>query len=473
MIEVSSIQSIAESLGGRLITGVAVGVLLAMLAAIVLRVCRNSSTKFAISFLTLVAVAAFPLAACFVGGHASNLYPTPHISVSGRWAFSIFVIWIVGAAIGLCRIALGLLRVRTIRRRCIELDPNSISASSPADNADFVLRSALAEYGGSRRVSLCVSEDMTVPTAAGFFRPAVLLPAWTLKDLSTAELNSIVLHELGHLHRWDDWTNLTQKVFKALLFFHPAVWWIDSRLALEREIACDDFVLAKTSDAQGYANCLVSVAEKSVSRRALAMAVAAVGRFRQTATRLTRILDQNRLGGTRVSKPAFACMTVLASVFAIGLPRIPAIVVFGDTRPPLTTVASEAHVATMGHAEQVPEVIRASARVVSGRSENSAAPILKKAELRTRGAQHFARGRKSPNELRLTRITTNNSRPTPMLVETSWTEERVQPTFLLMTQTVVCDEAGNCFVSVSAWRVATVQQAQPTQSQTGSGPKSI
>ena len=138
------------------------------------------------------------------------------------------------------------------------------------------------------------------------------------------------MHELGHLKRWDDWTNLGQKVVRALLFFHPAVWWIDSRLSLEREIACDEFVVAKTSDARGYARCLVSVAEKSVGRRAFAVAVAAVSRVRETAARLARILEQNRPAKLGVSKPAFAGFAVLIIAVMVELPRIPTMVVFRE-----------------------------------------------------------------------------------------------------------------------------------------------
>ena len=65
-----------------------------------------------------------------------------------------------------------------------------------------------------------------------------------MQELSTLELNAILLHELAHLRRRDDWTNLIQKIVGALLFFHPAVWWIEKKLALEREMACDDLVLA-------------------------------------------------------------------------------------------------------------------------------------------------------------------------------------------------------------------------------------
>jgi len=99
--------------------------------------------------------------------------------------------------------------------------------------------------------------------ATGFFRPMIVIPAWALGELSTEELKVVLLHEAAHLERWDDWTNLTQKVLRALFFFHPVVWWLESKLALEREMACDDLVVAATSSPRAYAECLVSLAEKS------------------------------------------------------------------------------------------------------------------------------------------------------------------------------------------------------------------
>ena len=127
-----------------------------------------------------------------------------------------------------------------------------------------------------------------------------------MQELSTLELNAILLHELAHLRRRDDWTNLVQKIVGALLFFHPAVWWIEKKLALEREMACDDMVLAetKTTSPRAYAECLVALAEKSFLRRGVALAQAAVDRLRQVSLRVTRILDVNRPRATRVWSPA-------------------------------------------------------------------------------------------------------------------------------------------------------------------------
>ena len=149
----------------------------------------------------------------------------------------------------LIRLGFSLWHVYRLRRECREIDGASLASS-----AEAALAEVLQQVPRMRRVKLLVSDEVRVPTALGFFRPAVVLPAWALRDLSADELRVIVLHELAHLRRWDDWTNLAQKFVKALFFFHPAVWWIDSRLALEREeIACDDMVLEQTANARTYA----------------------------------------------------------------------------------------------------------------------------------------------------------------------------------------------------------------------------
>src|SRR5260370_37561886 len=94
------------------------------------------------------------------------------------------------------------------------------------------------------------------------------------------------------------------RIVSALFFFHPAVWWIEKRISVEREMACDDAVLAETANPHGYASCLVSLLEKSLGQRRWSMAQAAVHRAHEAALRLAPILDKNRAVGTRVWKPA-------------------------------------------------------------------------------------------------------------------------------------------------------------------------
>ena len=174
---------------------------------------------------------------------------------------------------------------------------------------------------------------MHVPTAIGLVKPAVVIPEWVLRELSAEELNQIVLHEVAHLRRWDDWTNLAQKVVKALFFFHPAVWWIERQVSLEREMACDDAVVEATASPRAYAECLAHLAEKTLIRRSVALAQAALGRIRQTSLRVAQILDVNRsahrpLGSGRAWKAAVGLVGAFALVCVVGISRAPRLIAF-------------------------------------------------------------------------------------------------------------------------------------------------
>jgi hypothetical protein len=164
-------------------------------------------------------------------------------------------------------------------------------------------------------------------------KPRILIPDWAWRDLHVEELKVILLHELAHFRRWDDWTNLAQKLVRALFFFHPAVWWIEKRLSLEREIACDDAVLAKTGNPRAYAECLVSLAEKSFIQRGLIMAQAAISRASETSIRLALILDPSRAQSGLASKSALGFMAALAGACLILLPNTPRLIAFENSAP--------------------------------------------------------------------------------------------------------------------------------------------
>src|SRR5262249_11095481 len=202
-----------------------------------------------------------------------------------------------------------------------------------------------------------ISDHVRVPTAIGFFRPAVLLPKWALEELSPKELGAVLLHELAHLRRWDDWTNLAQKVIRALLFFHPAVWWLDGRLSIEREMSCDDLVLTESKNPRGYAECLVTVAERCYLRRPVALAQAAVARMKHTAQRISKILDGRERHATPVWKPAVGALTFFMVVGATAVEHTPQLVGFENSGPS-TQLARSSDARSESSGRVVPAVAR-------------------------------------------------------------------------------------------------------------------
>jgi beta-lactamase regulating signal transducer with metallopeptidase domain len=328
-----SLQTVAQISVERILNALPEGLLIALFAWALLRVLRrqNSGTRFAVWFLALLTVAALPVLGAFGEARviASGMAwgsARPAITMPAAWALVAFLLWGMGASVAMVRLATGFWRLRGLRRSCTPID---------AVNLDPAVRKTLDAIG-TGSITIATSECVRVPAAIGFWKRTIILPAWALRELRPEDLNVILLHEFAHLRRGDDWTNLIQKIVRALFFFHPAVWWIENRLSVEREMACDDAVLAATANPHGYATCLVALLEKSLAHRLSqrlpdklladkrwSMAQAAVHRAREASLRLAQILDKNRPVATRVWKPALGMIGAFSLVCLSVLPHAP------------------------------------------------------------------------------------------------------------------------------------------------------
>ena len=319
---------------GRMLNTVAEGLVVATCVWLALRWFKplNSGTRFAVWFSTLLAIVALPFLSRTNSVQAvASSYS--QLALPSSWAIYLMISWAAVASILLVRLSVSLLHIAKLRRSSTVVDPSTL---------DPTLRTVWVET--TRRVELRASEKVRIPAALGFFRPAVIVPTWTLAELPAEELKVILLHELAHLHRWDDWTNLAQKIVKALFFFHPAVWWIEGKLTLEREMACDDLVLAKTSNPRTYAKSLLSLAERVGLGRGIALAQAALGHAHQTSQRIMQILDTGRPKATRVWKPALGLVTAMSAVAIMAVPYTPNLVLFEDHKVnPSTVTVSNAN----------------------------------------------------------------------------------------------------------------------------------
>ena len=81
-------------------------------------------------------------------------------------------------------------------------------------------------------------------------------------DWPESHRRACLLHELAHLARYDDWAKLAQELLRAPFFFHPAVRWLLARLDRERELLCDEAVVALGSDPVAYARLLLDLARR-------------------------------------------------------------------------------------------------------------------------------------------------------------------------------------------------------------------
>ncbi len=296
---VTTLNAMAQSSAERLVNSTVEGAILALLVWLVLRLLprQNAGTRFSLWMAALLSIATLPLAEALarVDRPITSVVSHTALTMPAAWGTAIFLLWALIASLLLTRVLVGVWQLGRLRRSAEEIDLASL---------DPLSRQTLAEFQQYRKAALCVSGRVSVPTAVGLFRAAVVLPRWVLSELSAADLNSVLVHELAHLRRRDDWTNLLQKLVHAVFFFHPAIWWIESRLSLEREMACDEHVLTNTEDPRAYAECLVSLAEKGFLHRAALLAQGAVHRVRECSIRVTRILANGRPRTAHASRMA-------------------------------------------------------------------------------------------------------------------------------------------------------------------------
>jgi beta-lactamase regulating signal transducer with metallopeptidase domain len=313
---------------------------------------RNSQTRFAVWFSALLAVAVLPFSAWIPVPWMTKSSASAHafFTISSSWAQYIVLTWGVLAGFGLLRVGLGIWQLRRLRRNSVELSK---------DLLDPPVAGLIVRFAGRRPVSLLVSPRVEVPTAIGFFRPVIILPQWLVsdrkvnadrdpagRDSGSDDLKYILLHELAHLRRWDDWTNLAQKVVKSVFFFHPGILWIERKLALDREMACDDAVLSETGSPRTYAQCLTNVAERSFLRREIAMAQAAVSRVKQLSRRVAWIMNPQRSHNTRIWKPAIPLVAGAALICAASASNSCELIGFSDSAPAASSHPVVAHTGT-------------------------------------------------------------------------------------------------------------------------------
>jgi beta-lactamase regulating signal transducer with metallopeptidase domain len=180
------------------------------------------------------------------------------------------------------------------------------------DAADWVrlFSECATSMGVSRPVRLLRSREHNIPVTFGTRQPSIVIPAiaetWT-EDRRQA----VLLHELAHVARYDCLTQMLAVAACTVYWFHPAAWWIARQMRIERELACDDRVIAAGTEARDYAGHLLEIAYSFGGHRAPALAVS-MARRNQLEGRMLAALDRAR--NRRV--PAFRVRAAVAAAAA-------------------------------------------------------------------------------------------------------------------------------------------------------------
>ena len=222
---------------------------------------------------------------------------------------SVYVVaaYVVGLLAMLLRLVIAFHGGRELRGSSTLVDDASVLEMLQRSSAELGLRSAPA---------MAFSERVLTPVVVGILKPMVLLPFSIATQLTPAQLETVITHELAHIKRGDHVVLLLQRVIEAILFFHPAVWWISRQIDSSREHCCDDLVLKTGAEPTDYAESLVIFSElrqAGLSPAPTLQLAAAGNKGNLLRRRVLRILgqDQNWL---RLQRPGVIAAAVVAGI---------------------------------------------------------------------------------------------------------------------------------------------------------------
>ena len=328
------LRIVSQLAANALVSGVWEGVVLAAAVGLCLSLTPKTSatTRFTIWTATFLVLAFLP----FIHITPSAVHDAaisdskPLLQLDTRWSIAIAVLWAVASLLRGSRLAVHGFKLRSLWRNA-----RPVNAGSACD--------ALLSGNGRRGAELCVSTDLDLPSVIGFFSPRILIPVWLFEKLTQKDLEQIVLHEVEHLRRGDDWINLFQKLSLVLFPLNPGLMWIEKRLCFERELACDDGVIRATRAPRTYATCLTSLAERSLNlnlgRRAAALTLGAWERRSALARRVHSILRGRQVLSPPQARGVTGALVLGLLLGAAGLSRCPQLVSFSGSATPVETLA--------------------------------------------------------------------------------------------------------------------------------------
>jgi beta-lactamase regulating signal transducer with metallopeptidase domain len=135
----------------------------------------------------------------------------------------------------------------------------------------FTDQKALA-FGIQRKVQVWLSDKISSPLTYGFFKPVILFPVALCSQLTVAQTEALIVHELTHIRTKDYLLNWMLVITEALYFFNPFVKIAAGRIRLEREKNCDVTVIDFNYSGLHYAEALLQIAKNNSAPFQLSMA---------------------------------------------------------------------------------------------------------------------------------------------------------------------------------------------------------
>ncbi|MBU5266708.1 M56 family metallopeptidase [Virgibacillus proomii] len=175
-----------------------------------------------------------------------------YVPVSGLWAAGVVVFLVY----------------HVIRNRRFQKMVKRWSVEMTDQEVFKIFQDLKSEFGVAQKATLKVCPGISSPMLLGFFRPTILLPAYSIpKD----KLELILKHELIHLKRKDLWYKTLVFIAAALHWFNPFVYIVAREISIQCELSCDEQVVkdADSPSRQNYVAAIIGMMKKQTKEQTL------------------------------------------------------------------------------------------------------------------------------------------------------------------------------------------------------------
>jgi len=248
------------------------------------------------------------------------------------------------ALLALLRLAIGLAYLHRCRRAAVALAP------TPSPVRQIQRRLGL-------RIPFLVSDQLSVPLTFGWLRPTIIVPR-SFHDLTEDQQEGVACHELIHVRRRDWPMIVLEEIVRAVLWFHPAVWVLLSKITLSREQVVDARAVRLTGKRRPYLDALWHIV-CTYQRHANAPAVPLIGR-RHLVERVAWLKKEISMSKARIAISVVILAAAVAATGVVGASVFPSASQSALDVEPMATQASSAKNTPEGDEEKLRTVSKDS-----------------------------------------------------------------------------------------------------------------